>query len=516
MTSHDIKRIVSLVILFAALTATSVEIAAEEGADEGEDGLHGVRHLSGECCWSFHQKRLHELKLDEILWWMQCNHIAADSIGIVKRDNIAGLEMSVMTKDELMELLGMSMVSAWRVSRCKDVADGIRKWPANHLQGDAILHQQAAAQLQQKTSPLQEGVGEDAGSNQQEQNRGRSWEDMTGKRCFGLSRVHDAARTPDHCQEQCSHHPTECGLWLYSYVEGCWIGKPRENYVCRYEEGWLGSIRLEQRAFHQPATLTKQLLDDTSTSPEAFSTTLPARNQAAIPGKPRSDTAAASASRFHFDISRFDISRRTLQQKVTLPEMESRSEEMRIDSSDGIAYPLGTQFTCCASTKVQILTQRVLLESFLHIYGVEDGEKRWATSKTEKNAAGSFYHAEDMRDDSYATIEAEGGATRELEEEDAPLKRTYVSEYVCARKRTYLHATELQQNFNKTAYGARECGWDHPECVRPRSRAGVQRRLAIRRPEHGALVYALSNETSYTLQLQVLSLLALLVQEYKY
>ena len=115
-----------------------------------------------------------------------------------------------------------------------------------------------------------------------------------------------------------------------------------------------------------------------------------------------------------------------------------------------------------------------------------------------------------------STIEAEGGATRELEEEDAPLKRTYVSEHVCARKRTYLHATELQQSCNRTADGARECGWDHPECVRPRSRAGVQRRLAIRRPEHGALVYALSNETSYTLQLQVLSLLAFLVQKYKY
>ena len=203
------------------------------------------------------------------------------------------------------------------------------------------MHQQAAAQLQQKASLLQEGVGEGAGTNQQEQNRGRSWEDMTGKRCFGLSRVHDAARTPDNCQEQCSRHSNECGLWLYSYVEGCWIGKPRENYICRYEEGWLGSIRLEQRAFHQPATLTQQLLDNTSTSPQAFSTTLPASNQA-------------------------------------------------------------------------------------------------------------------------------------------------------------------------------ECGWDHPECIRPRSRAGVQRRLAIRRPEHGALVYALSNETSYTLQIQVLSLLVLLVQKYKY
>jgi hypothetical protein len=278
----------------------------------------------------------------------------------------------------------------------------------------------------------------------------------------------------------------------------------------------LGSIRREQRAFHQPATLAKQLLDDTSTSPEAFSTTLPARNQAAIPGKPRSDTAAASASRFHFDSPRFDIPRRTPQQKVTLPEMEPKSEGMRIDSSDGMAYPLGTQFTCFTSTEVQILTQRVLLESSLHFYGVEDGEKRGATSKKEKNAAGALYDAQDMRDDSYATIEAEGGVTIELEEEDAPLKRTYVSEHVCARKRTYLHATELQQSCNRAADGARECGWDHPECVRPRSRAGVQRRLAIRRPEHGALVYALSNETSYTLQLQVLSLLALLVQEYKY
>ena len=339
MISHDVKRVISLVIIFAALT--TVTITAEEGADEGEDGLPDVRHLSGECCWSFHQKPLHQLKLDEILWRMQCNQIAADSIGIVQRDNLAGLEMSMMTKDELMELVGMSMVSAWRVSRCKDVADGIRRWPANNLQGDAILHQQAAAQLQQKASPLQGGVGEVASTNQQEQNRGRSWEDMTGKRCFGLSRVHDAARTPDHCQEQCSRHPDECGLWLYWYVEGCWIGNPRENYICRYEEGWLGSIRLEQRAFHHPATLPQQLLDNKSTSPHAFSTTLPASNQA-------------------------------------------------------------------------------------------------------------------------------------------------------------------------------ECGWDHPECVRPRSRAGVQRRLAIRRPVHGALVYALSNETSYMLQIQVLSLLALLVQKYKY
>ncbi len=51
----------------------------------------------------------------------------SDSIGIVKRDNVAGLKMSVMTRDELMELLGMSMVSVWRVSRCEDVVDEIRR-----------------------------------------------------------------------------------------------------------------------------------------------------------------------------------------------------------------------------------------------------------------------------------------------------------------------------------------------------------------------------------------------------
>ena len=36
--------------------------------------------------------------------------IAADSIEIVKREKVVGYEMSLMSQDELMELLGMTKV----------------------------------------------------------------------------------------------------------------------------------------------------------------------------------------------------------------------------------------------------------------------------------------------------------------------------------------------------------------------------------------------------------------------
>ena len=40
-----------------------------------------------------------------------------------------------------------------------------------------------------------------------------------------------------------------------------------------------------------------------------------------------------------------------------------------------------------------------------------------------------------------------------------------------------------------------ECHWkDHPECIRPRSRHGVQRRLAIRQPQCGTTVYYADRE----------------------
>jgi hypothetical protein len=63
---------------------------------------------------------------------------------------------------------------------------------------------------------------------------------MTGKRCFGLSRAPDPAWTPASCKDQCCRRSAECGLWLYSYAEGCWIGKPNQEYNCRDEAGWFG------------------------------------------------------------------------------------------------------------------------------------------------------------------------------------------------------------------------------------------------------------------------------------
>jgi hypothetical protein len=44
---------------------------------------------------------------DSVRTWLQ---IAADSIEIVRREKVVGYEMSLMSQDELMELLGMTKV----------------------------------------------------------------------------------------------------------------------------------------------------------------------------------------------------------------------------------------------------------------------------------------------------------------------------------------------------------------------------------------------------------------------
>ena len=125
-------------------------------------------------------------------------------------------------------------IHAWRVSRCKDVTDGTRRWAGGQKQGEAQQPQQQQQQ-QRPAAPAAEP--------QQARRSGsacRFGEDMTGKRCFGLSRAPDPAWTPASCKDQCCRRSAECGLWLYSYAEGCWIGKPNQEYNCRDEAGWFG------------------------------------------------------------------------------------------------------------------------------------------------------------------------------------------------------------------------------------------------------------------------------------
>ena len=126
-------------------------------------------------------------------------------------------------------------IHAWRVSRCKDVTDGTRRW-AGGQQGAAGKQTQPEPQQAQKPAAP-------AGGKQQTRRAGsacRFGEDMTGKRCFGLARAPDPAWTPASCKDQCCRRSEECGLWLYSYAEGCWIGKPGQEYNCRDEAGWFG------------------------------------------------------------------------------------------------------------------------------------------------------------------------------------------------------------------------------------------------------------------------------------
>ncbi len=65
---------------------------------------------------------------------------------------------------------------------------------------------------------------------QQKQNRGKSWENMTGKKCLGLSRVRHAARARDNCK---------CGLWLYITVEACASASPEKTTTAEMKkDGW--------------------------------------------------------------------------------------------------------------------------------------------------------------------------------------------------------------------------------------------------------------------------------------
>lgn len=176
---------------------------------------------------------MRQLNLAETLEWLQCNQIATDTIEIARREKVVGYELSLMSQDELMELLGMTKIHAWRVSRCKDVTDGTRRWAANAGQQQGGGAAQPAAQQQKQAAPA-------GGQNRRAGSSCRFGEDMTGKRCFALSRAPDPAWTPASCKDQCCRRSSECGLWLYSYAEGCWIGKPGQDYNCRDEAGWFG------------------------------------------------------------------------------------------------------------------------------------------------------------------------------------------------------------------------------------------------------------------------------------
>lgn len=192
------------------------------------DAQDGSKPSPASCCSNIDKKPLRQLNLAETLEWLQCNQIAADAIDIVKREKVVGYEMSLMSQDELMELLGMTKIHAWRVSRCKDVTDGTRRWAG-----------QKAGQQPSPPAP-QQAAKAGAGQSRRAGSSCRFGEDMTGKRCFGLSRAPDPAWTPASCKDQCCRRSAECGLWLYSYAEGCWFGKPDQQFNCRDEAGWFG------------------------------------------------------------------------------------------------------------------------------------------------------------------------------------------------------------------------------------------------------------------------------------
>lgn len=56
----------------------------------------------------------------------------------------------VMTQEEMVELLGMTSIHAWRVSRCKDITDGNRRWTSK-----GQVH---AAPYLQSTQPAQHAL----------------------------------------------------------------------------------------------------------------------------------------------------------------------------------------------------------------------------------------------------------------------------------------------------------------------------------------------------------------------
>ena len=92
-------------------------------------------------------------------------------------------------------------IHAWRVSRCKDVTDGTRRWAGGQKQAEASQPAAAkpAAAQQQQAKPAAQAGG------QQTRRAGsacRFGEDMTGKRCFGLGRAPDPAWTPASCKDQ--------------------------------------------------------------------------------------------------------------------------------------------------------------------------------------------------------------------------------------------------------------------------------------------------------------------------
>mmetsp|Transcript_18390 Transcript_18390/g.60390 ORF Transcript_18390/g.60390 Transcript_18390/m.60390 type:complete len:163 (-) Transcript_18390:135-623(-) len=157
-----------------------------------------------------------------------------------------------MSQDEMMELLGMTKIHAWRVSRCKDVTDGTRRWSSQGQQAQASPQASAPSPSPSPPpppppppppAPASAPPPSSSQGRQQQTRRGSSCrfgEDLTGKRCFGLTRAPDPAWTPASCKDQCCRRSDECGLWLYSYAEGCWFGKPGQDYNCRDEAGWFG------------------------------------------------------------------------------------------------------------------------------------------------------------------------------------------------------------------------------------------------------------------------------------
>eukprot|EP00284_Hemiselmis_tepida_P006509 CAMPEP_0174928728 /NCGR_PEP_ID=MMETSP1355-20121228/25625_1 /TAXON_ID=464990 /ORGANISM="Hemiselmis tepida, Strain CCMP443" /LENGTH=230 /DNA_ID=CAMNT_0016174903 /DNA_START=42 /DNA_END=734 /DNA_ORIENTATION=+ len=201
------------------------------------------------CCSNLERKPLRLLNHLETVEWLECNQIATLSIETVKRERVVGYELSLMTQEEMMELLGMAKIHAWRVARCKDVTDGTRRWTSKGQPVPPEYHPKVGQDQGEPASappptPPEAAPAASPPNAPVEPRRGaacRYKQDLTGKRCFGFSRAPDPSWTPASCKQQCCRRANECGAWLYNYAEGCWFGEPFGNLNCRDEPGWFGA-----------------------------------------------------------------------------------------------------------------------------------------------------------------------------------------------------------------------------------------------------------------------------------
>mmetsp|Transcript_9930 Transcript_9930/g.23198 ORF Transcript_9930/g.23198 Transcript_9930/m.23198 type:complete len:229 (-) Transcript_9930:140-826(-) len=199
------------------------------------------------CCSNLEQKPLRLLNHLETVEWLECNQIATVAIDTVKRERVVGYEMSLMTQEEMMELLGMTKIHAWRVARCKEVTDGTRRWtskgqpvPPEYQPKGGQSEGSASSEAPPPPTPAP-ATGTPPPVEPRKGAACRFKQDLTGKRCFGFFRAPDPSWTPASCKQQCCRRANQCGAWLYNYAEGCWFGPSSDSLNCKDEPGWFGA-----------------------------------------------------------------------------------------------------------------------------------------------------------------------------------------------------------------------------------------------------------------------------------